>query len=175
MAGAVLVIEHAVTAVLVIELCPSGVLVIEFPVLQSRSELETILGHRISMAYRRFPNVRDLYRGDLDSKLNKGLTSEEVKPRACNCIAPNKRDGKCVYGEECRVPCVIYKIKCRHCKKFYIGNTSDHFKSRVAGHCSDACSVLNKVNNQRSTACSRHFIKHIGISHPDGPPYGSSF
>ena len=38
-----------------------------------------------------------------------------------------------------------------------------------------ACSVLNKLQNQQSTACSRHFIKHIGISHPDGPPYGSLF
>ena len=130
---------------------------------------------RILMAYRRFPNVRELYRGDLDLKLNKGLTSEETRPRPCNCIAPNKRDGKCVYEEKCRVPCFVYKIKCRHCKRYYIGNTSDHFKSRVAGHCSDACSVLNKLRNQRSTACSRHFIKHVGISHPDGPPYGSSF
>ena len=47
-----------------------------------------------------------------DAKLNKGLTSGETRPRPCNCIAPNKQGRKCVYGEECRVPCVIYKIKC---------------------------------------------------------------
>lgn len=130
---------------------------------------------RVSMAYCRFPNVRELYRFDLDAKLNKGLTSHEVKPRPCNCILPNKRNGQCVYNDDCRVPFVIYKIKCRHCKKFYIGNTSSNLKCRVSGHCFDACSILNKLPNQRSTACSRHFAKHCKISHPDGPPYGSSF
>jgi hypothetical protein len=130
---------------------------------------------RFSMSFKRFPNARQLYRADLDKKLNAGLVTKEYKTRDCNCRGSNLREGECIYGEECRKRCVVYKISCRHCKKFYIGNTSDLLKNRVSGHCCDACSLANKSAKPRSTALSRHCFTHLCISHPDGPPYGSRF
>ena len=92
-----------------------------------------------------------------------------------DCRGSNKRDGCCIYGEDCRKRCVVYKITCRHCGKFYIGNTSDLLKNRTCGHCCDTCSLANKSKKPRSTAISRHCNQHLSISHPDGPPYGSRF
>ena len=40
-----------------------------------------------------------------------------------------------IYGDECLTKCVAYKIECRHCKEFYIGNTTMAFKARVRNQC----------------------------------------
>ena len=125
------------------------------------------------MSYKRFPNARELYRADLNTKLNDGLVSEEFRKRDCNCAGSNLREGACMYGGDCRSRCQIYKVTCRHCDKFYIGNTSDLLKNRTAGHCSDTCSLANKSPHPRSTELSKHCHMHLGISHPDGPPYRS--
>jgi len=130
---------------------------------------------RFSMSYKRFPNARELFRADLDRKMNDKLVSKEFQQRECNCRGSNLRNEECMYDEDCRKRCVVYKITCRHCQKFYIGNTSDLLKNRTCGHCSDACSVANKASKPRSTALSTHMHRHIKISHPDGPPYGTRF
>jgi len=128
---------------------------------------------RFSMSYKRFSNVRELYRADLDRKLDEGLESEDFKTRDCNCKGSNRREGNCIYGENCRKKVLIYKIKCRHCSKFYIGSTYDCLKSRADGHCSATCAIANKSKYAKvwRTAWSNHANTHLGISHPDGPPY----
>lgn len=50
---------------------------------------------------------------------------------------------------------VVYKATCQKSKKFYIGNTQQHLKTRLNQHFGDVCSLANKKVTSDSFA--RHF------------------
>jgi hypothetical protein len=83
---------------------------------------------RISMLYHRFPNMRDVFQSQLSAKMIENVESLDFNTRACNCRSPS---GTCLYGNVCRVPIVVYKVKCKTTGKIYIGNTQQYFKNRM--------------------------------------------
>ena len=52
---------------------------------------------RVGMAYTRFQKKRDLFNGDLSSKLMKGIVSQNFLMRKCNCNKCSKIDGNCTF------------------------------------------------------------------------------
>jgi hypothetical protein len=87
---------------------------------------------QISMSYYRFPNLTEMFAGDLSKKLTKGVESMDFKLHICNCRDP-RGTRRCQYGGVCRVPIVIYKITCKMTNKICIGNTQQTFKKRMTG------------------------------------------
>ena len=88
--------------------------------LRNKHELKWL---RISMSYHRFPNLGELLQGDLCSKLNEDLISEDFMDRPCNCckkLRPN--NGQCIYHGECRKCITVYKATC-HDGHYYIGTS----------------------------------------------------
>ena len=78
--------------------------------------------------------------------------------RECNCNTTTKVKGRCAYGGACCGCCVIYKITCKCCGDFYIGNTQNTQKI-MEEHFQD---VAQKVaNNKNSDSSAAHFTKHF--------------
>ena len=88
---------------------------------------------RCRMSYHRLPNLAERFHGVLTEKLTKVLASTTHRDDdLCNCPA-----GHCVMkGAEgkCRQRNVVYSITCKFCDRVYIGNTSNHLKTRVNNH-----------------------------------------
>ena len=80
------------------------------------------------MSYHIFPNLGKLVQGDLVSKIRRNLASKEFLDRECNCNTNTKVKGTCAYGGEYRRCCVIYKVTCKCCDNFYVGNTQNTLK-----------------------------------------------
>ena len=57
---------------------------------------------RFSMSYHKFSNLREMFQGDLNSKLLKGIGSRDCNDLACNCNSASKINGKCIYNNKCR-------------------------------------------------------------------------
>jgi hypothetical protein len=53
-------------------------------------------------------------------------TSEDFKTRDYNC---RENNGRCNYGNICRHPAAVCKVKCDDRNKVHIGNTQQHFKN----------------------------------------------
>ena len=58
---------------------------------------------RFSMSYHKFSNRRELFQGDLNSKVLKGIGSRDFNDLACNCNSASKIDGKCIYNNNAEV------------------------------------------------------------------------
>eukprot|EP00957_Ditylum_brightwellii_P062532 4745639-Ditylum_brightwellii.AAC.1 len=56
---------------------------------------------RVSMAYKRFPNLRESFSGDLSTKVNADVMSRDFCWRPCNCNRASKVNGRCAYNSEC--------------------------------------------------------------------------
>ena len=111
------------------------------------------------MSYHRYTNLREIFQGDLVNKLMDGIQSLDFIERDCNCRTDTKVNGKCLYGGNCRVSCIVYSIKCKICKKEYIGQTQQHKKERVQQHLND---IRLKVKvNKESTSLAKHFAQHF--------------
>ena len=80
------------------------------------------------MSYRRFPNLGGILQGDKVSKIRRGLESKGCIDRELNCNLATKVNGMCAYGGKCRRCCVIYKVTCKFCGNFYVGNTQKNLK-----------------------------------------------
>ena len=53
---------------------------------------------RVSMSYHKFPNVKELFNGDLQNKLMADIVDTDVEDLDCNCNKNSKtRDGKYIY------------------------------------------------------------------------------
>ena len=90
----------------------------------------------------------------------KGFVSRDMKDRDCNCSKPNiLDDGKCLYKGRCRQSCVIYQVKCKCCKKVYIGNTQKFLKTRIQQHIYDVVCLYN--DNTKSDSFASHFNEHL--------------
>ena len=93
---------------------------------------------RVSMSYHRFTNMREIFQGDLSSKLNDGLSSLDFECLKCNCNTNRgKKDGFCKYNNCCREQVVVYQAECQITGKRYIGNTQNHLKIRMQQHTTD--------------------------------------
>ena len=98
---------------------------------------------RVSMSYHRFPNVKELFNGDLLEKLMDGIADTEVEDLDCNCNKTSKtRDRKCIYDEKCRLQTVVYEAYFPKYNKSYIGKTQRHVKQRMQEHITDAWQVV---------------------------------
>mmetsp|Transcript_40610 Transcript_40610/g.60223 ORF Transcript_40610/g.60223 Transcript_40610/m.60223 type:complete len:259 (-) Transcript_40610:358-1134(-) len=110
---------------------------------------------RVSMSYSRHANLRELFQGDLNAKLNKNLLSADFMDRPCNCKNPDL----CPFRGKCRKKIVVYEGKCLNSDKRYRGNTQQFVKIRTQQHVRD---VKNLVQyNQRSDAFAYHFAKYV--------------
>ena len=103
-------------------------------------------------------NLRELFQGDLNTKLNRGIISKDFQNLPCNCR--NKK--ACPYGGKCRSSIVVYRATCLQTKKQYLGNTQQHVKSRMQGHVQD---VKNLFINGKS---SDSFVSHFASLVPEG-------
>ena len=69
-----------------------------------------------------------------------------------------KGNGRYVYKVECRRCCVIYKVTCKCCSDFYIGNTQNTLK-RMEQHFQDVAQKFMIYKNSYSFAA--HYAKHL--------------
>ena len=106
---------------------------------------------RISMSYHRFNNIRELFQGDLNSKLADGLNSLDFEDLDCNC----RNREACPYGGRCRRSIVVYRATCLQTGKQYIGNTQQHVKKRLQQHVQDVKALV--LQNKQSDSFASHF------------------
>ena len=110
---------------------------------------------RVSMSYHRFTNFREHLQGDLTTKLNEGIDSEDFQTLQCNCR--NKK--KCIYGGRCRSSIVVYQATCSMTGKKYIGNTQQHVKTRLQQHVQDVRRLVKL--GEKSDSFAEHFASLI--------------
>jgi hypothetical protein len=113
---------------------------------------------RTSMAYHRFPNVRELLQGDLNAKLNESIRSLDFEVLSCNCRDKNDQ-GICKYKSKCRTPIVVYKATCSVTKMAYIGNTQQHPKKRMQQHNQDVRKLV--ISGIKSDSFANHFCRFV--------------
>ena len=99
------------------------------------------------VSYHIFPNLGELLQRDLGSKIGRNLASNYFLDRECNCNTTNKVKGRWAYGGECRRCCVIYKLMCKWCRDFYVGNTQNTLKI-MKQHFQD---VVQKFTNNKNS------------------------
>jgi hypothetical protein len=128
-------------------------------VLKSLKERHNLRWLRVSMSYHRFPNMRDIFQSQLFAKMIENVESLDFKTRDCSCRSPTK---SCQYGNICRVPVVVYKVKCNTLGKIYMGNIQQFFKARMRGHFQDVKQYVEKH------IFSYSYAKHFGGMVPKG-------
>jgi hypothetical protein len=109
--------------------------------IESHKERHNLQWLRVSMSYHRFPNMRDIFQSQLSAKMIENVESLDFKTRDCNCRFPQKC---CQYGNICRVPVAVYKVKCNTLGKIYTGNTQQFFKARMRRHFQDVKQYVEK-------------------------------
>ena len=109
------------------------------------------------MSYHKFSNLREMFSGDLVSKLMKGIGSLDFNTLPCNCSTYLKTNGICPYNSFCRHSIVVYKATCKKSKKYYIGNTQQKLKTRMTQHYNEVKDLLNKE------LASDSFAKHVAL------------
>ena len=107
------------------------------------------------MSYHRFSNLREIYQGNLNGKIMRGVKSRDFEDLKCNCSEATKINGECIYKGKCRCSMVVYQATCRQSNKIYIGNTQQKLKKRIDQHLDDVCHLTNKG------AASDSFAKHF--------------
>ena len=73
--------------------------------LKKKYDLPWIRG---SMSYHRFPNLREIFNGDLNSKLNREIISRDYQNLPCNCR--NRLTTTCDYNNMCRDKLIVYQV-----------------------------------------------------------------
>jgi len=116
-----------------------------------KAKFPTLTWLRVSMSYHRFSNMRELFQGDLNKKLNRNIISKDFQNLPCNCR--NKQ--ACPYSGKCRYPIVVYQATCLKTNKRYIGNTQQHVKTRMQGHVQDVKNLF--INDKSSDSFASHF------------------
>jgi GIY-YIG catalytic domain len=108
--------------------------------------------------YHRFPNLREYFQRDLHTKLISGIQSIDFENLPCNCRKKNNQD-TCKYNNMCRHSLIVYKVECKNTGKIYIGNTQQHFKTRMAQHARDV--KMKKLQNKNSDSFASHFADQL--------------
>ena len=109
------------------------------------------------MSYHRFTNMREIFAGDLNSKLISDVASGDYMDRSCNC--PKRKTRGCDYDCVCRHSFVVYQNTCKTTGKIYIGNTQQYFKHRMQGHIGDVKNLISK--DEQSDSFAKHFAPLI--------------
>ena len=114
---------------------------------------------KFRMCYKRFGSIENKIQGDLRSKVDKGVISDDLCDWKCNCPNAAKRQGECIWpGDRCRAKCVIYKYTCLVCQAEYVGSTQQFAKKRLGQHCGDVRRLTYK--GEKSDKFAEHFSKH---------------
>ena len=116
------------------------------------------------MSYHKFSNVREIFNGDLTTKLMADIESQDYVTRSCNCNVRTKIDGQCIYKGKCRQSIVVYKATCKCCGKFYIGNTQNKVKDRIYTHLNETRNLVR--NGVKSDSFASHFASHFKENNP---------
>ena len=112
------------------------------------------------MSYHKFPNLRDIFQGDLKGKVMKNIVSKEYQDKKCNCNrATLDKDGLCQWKGHCGKHMVLYVMKCRFCPKEYLGQTQNALKERSGEHARDVKKLLNIEESSDSYAA--HMVTHF--------------
>ena len=111
------------------------------------------------MSYHRFTNLREVLNGDLSGKIMDGIESRDMQNLDCNCKGKNKNG--CDYGGFCRDRIVVYENKCKLTGKCYVGQTQQHYKSRMQGHHGDVIKCV--CQDIKSDSCARHFGSQLKL------------
>lgn len=120
-----------------------------------KSNFPSLSWLRVSMSYHRFLNLRELFQGDLNTKLLKKVVSKDFKDLPCNCR--NKKG--CPYLGKCRNSIVVYQATDLVTNKRYIGNTQQHVKTRIQQHVQDTKRLF--IEGKKSDSFANHFAKNI--------------
>ena len=107
------------------------------------------------MSYHRFPNLREIFQGDLTKKLLDGLGSRDFLTLPCNC----RKKADCIYNGKCRSSIIVYQATCLITGKRYIGNTQQHLKTRMQQHTQDVKNLVKA--DKRSDSFAEHFASLI--------------
>ena len=109
------------------------------------------------MSYHKFPNLREIFQGDLSRKLTTNVQSMDFMDRPCNCRGG--KDKNCAYNGDCRKTIVVYKATCKECEMIYIGNTQQTFKQRMRQHFGETQRLITK--GEFSDSFAKHFANHF--------------
>ena len=114
---------------------------------------------RFSMSYHKFSNFREMLNGDVTTKINANVVSEDFRSRDCNC-QHHKTEG-CTFNNHCRDTIVVYRVQCKTTGKSYIGCTQQHFKKRMQDHINDVrhnrTVKTDRTGQSRSDTYAKHF------------------
>ena len=107
---------------------------------------------RVSMSYHRFTNLREIFNGDMMTKLNADIVSLDFTTRECNC--QTKATTGCNYNNHCRQPIVVYEARRNRIipgygPKAYIGVTQQFLKKRMQSHVSETRGYYQYLQNLR--------------------------
>ena len=122
------------------------------------------------MSYHRNTNIREALHADLMRKVSAEIVSRDEKTRECQCTDALRisAEGKCIFGSRCREKCVVYRVSCQLCDKFYIGKTSQFVKERFQSHCNDVQRLANHSSDEPpppSSSLSCHLLQHLSTVH----------
>ena len=109
---------------------------------------------RVSILYHKFPNVRELFQGNLITKLNKHIELVDFMDLSCNCSALASRREMCIKQTIQTFSCGLQGYMLFD-GKFYIGNTHQMLKKKFDGHLGEFCDLVNKAKSSDSFA--KHF------------------
>ena len=76
----------------------------------------------------------------------------------CNCNSMMKINGQCAYNSNCRKMCVVYKVTCKKCENFYVGNMQQKMKNHQGQHLDDVKKLIMRGKHSDSSAA--HFAGH---------------
>ena len=117
-----------------------------------REDSDVVHDYHTRMCYKRFGSIEKKIQGDLRSKVDKGVISDDFCDWKCNCPKDVKRNGECIWpGARCRAKCVIYKYTCVVCQSEYVGSTQQFAKKRLGQHCGDVRRLTYKGEKATSS------------------------
>ena len=151
----------------------SRILKSNWHILSKNTSIAPVFKHQLMITYRRDKNLRDLL---VRSKLSHNSTP--TPPGTSRCSANNCKT--CPYispdttlrgptgthtitrSFTCHSRNIIYAIRCSHCQKIYIGETSRTLNTRISEHLAD-------IRHKRSKPVATHFnspnhtITHVQV------------
>lgn len=92
-------------------------------------------------------------------KLDKYIRVRNFYKKKHRYTAPSLVNGKCIWNRNCNKRNIAFKITCRYCQKYYIGNTIMSFKDRKNAHVGDIRNYV--VNDEQSSAFAEYFGNYM--------------
>ena len=120
---------------------------------------------RVTLSHQRFSDPREIFNGDLTTKLNANVTSRDFTSLPCNC--QTQRQTGCDHCGICREKLLVHRVECNDTGKSCIGSTQGTLEKRMQGHFTDV-RVLRRGGN-RSDSCARHFARMTHNFHDPSP------